>query len=166
VETRIGTNPQAGPLPAMPVPEGLNWDFWLGQTPKVDYVREPNSKERFPPSRCHYDFRWWYEYSGGKMTDWGAHHNDIAQWALGMDSTGPNLIEGTGAAPAEGARSYNCHPTFTVTFTYNNGPDGAAGTRLRCTNAGENGIRFEGENGRWIFVSRGAIRASEQRLID
>ena len=61
------------------VPEGLNWNFWLGPTPQVDYV----------PQRCLYDFRWWYEYSGGKMTDWGAHHNDIAQWALGMDASGP-----------------------------------------------------------------------------
>ena len=46
--------------------------MWLGQAPMVDYIKE----------RCHYQFRWWYEYSGGKMTDWRAHHVDIAQWAI------------------------------------------------------------------------------------
>ncbi|MGM0487076.1 MAG: hypothetical protein ACQESR_09985 [Planctomycetota bacterium] len=47
----------------------LNWDLWLGQAPLVDYC----------PQRCHKTFRWWQEYSGGQMTDWGAHHLDIAQ---------------------------------------------------------------------------------------
>ena len=81
-----------------PVPEGagpargLNWDMWLGQAPKVDYIKQ----------RCHYDFRWWYEYSGGKLTDWGAHHVDIAQWAIGMDETGPTTIEvAKGELPVE-----------------------------------------------------------------
>ena len=45
-----------------PVPEGLNWDFWLGQAPKAEYC----------PERSHFRFRWWYEYSGGIATDWGA----------------------------------------------------------------------------------------------
>ena len=66
----------------MPVPDGLNWDFWQGQTPNVEYVKE----------RCHADFRWWWDYSGGPVTDWGAHHNDIARWAIGLD--GPVAIEG------------------------------------------------------------------------
>ncbi len=60
-----------GPFASEPVPDGLNWDFWQGQAPPVDYV----------PERCHHNFRWWYDYSGGIMTDWGAHHIDIAQWA-------------------------------------------------------------------------------------
>ncbi len=57
-----------GPFSTKPVPEGLAWDFWQGQTPAVEYV----------PQRCHFSFRYWYDYSGGTMTDWGAHHNDIA----------------------------------------------------------------------------------------
>ena len=70
-------------------PESLNWDMWLGQAPKVDYIKE----------RAHYQFRWWYEYSGGKFTDWGAHHIDIATWALGEDKLGggPIEIDGTDA---------------------------------------------------------------------
>jgi predicted dehydrogenase len=156
VETRIGDNPRGGPFPVAAVPDGLNWDFWQGQTPRVDYV----------PQRCHYEFRWWYEYSGGKMTDWGAHHNDIAQWALGMDEGGPVRVEGRGEAPDRRPNSYNCHPTFTATYTYANGTGGGDGTVLRCTNAGENGIHFDGEDGKWIFVSRGRIGASDRRLLD
>jgi predicted dehydrogenase len=149
VETRIGSNP-TGTFKTAPVPSGLDWDFWLGQTPQVEYV----------PQRCHYEFRWWYEYSGGKMTDWGAHHNDIAQWGLGMDGNGPIRVEATGEAPFRVPNSYNCHPHFTVRYTY------ASGTTLVCMSEGENGIHFEGEDGKWIFVSRSTIQASDKKLID
>jgi predicted dehydrogenase len=164
VTTLIGDNPIGGPFDSIAPPEGLNWDMWLGQTPRVDYQTR----------RCHYDFRWWYQYSGGKMTDWGAHHNDIAQWGLGMDDSGPISVRGTGAAPETRANCFNCHPTFEVTYTYGNGPNGAAGTQLICRNGppegfparnGErphdNGILFEGENNQWIFVNRGVIIASD-----
>lgn len=151
IETRIGDNPVGGPFQQEAPPEGLNWDFWQGPTPDVPYVKQ----------RCHYDFRWWYEYSGGKMTDWGAHHNDIAQWALGMDESGPIAVEGRGDAPSTDRNSFNCHPHFTATYTYGNGPEGRAGTQLVCTSRGENGVRFEGEDGKWIFVSRSRIEAND-----
>ena len=80
VETRSAPIPNGSTFDLSRVPEGLDWDFWLGQTPHVPYIKE----------RCHYNFRWWYEYSGGKMTDWGAHHNDIAQWGLGADEPAPS----------------------------------------------------------------------------
>jgi predicted dehydrogenase len=159
----------AGTFATAPVPEGLNWDFWLGPTPRVDYV----------PQRCHYEFRWWYEYSGGKMTDWGAHHNDTAQWALNMDDSGPIAVRGTATAPATAANSYNCHRNFEIVYTYGNRPDGA-GTELVCravpaqgwnirdprTNrVMDNGVLFEGENNQWIFVHRGGIFASAPALI-
>ena len=156
IETRIGTNPVGGPFEVRDVPESLNWNFWLGPTPQVPYVRE----------RCHYTFRWWYDYSGGKMTDWGAHHNDIAQWALGMDNSGPVLVEHVSStAPSTNNRSYNCHPQFEVRYTYANGENGANGTVLRCMSNGQNGIRFNGTNGRWIFVHRGGISASDPALL-
>src|SRR5204863_6090831 len=59
VETRIGANPKSPSLPKVEVPEGLNWDFWLGPAPKVDYVELKKDKQVF--TRCHYEFRWWYE---------------------------------------------------------------------------------------------------------
>jgi len=160
VHTRIGTNPQGGPFKVEAPPAELDWDMWLGPTPKVEYVKQ----------RCHYEFRWWYDYSGGKLTDWGAHHNDIAQWGLGMDESGPVAVEGEGAAPPKDKNSYNCHPTFKVTFTYANG------AKVICTHnqmAGspdtpknDNGILFVGESGAWIFVNRGKIEASDKKLLD
>ena len=164
ITTMIGDNPQGGPFAAAPVPEGLDWNFWLGPTPQVDYT----------PNRCHYEFRWWYDYSGGKMTDWGAHHNDIAQWALGMDQSGPATIRATAQPPQSTApNSFNCHRDFEVVYRYNNGANGAPGTELYCRAnrpavcpvQDNNGVLFEGEEGKWIFVSRGRIAASAANLI-
>jgi predicted dehydrogenase len=177
VHTRIGSNPESPELPKADVPKGLNWDLWLGPTPLVDYVEVKQGNHTF--TRCHYEFRWWYDYSGGKLTDWGAHHNDIAQWGLGMDESGPIAVEGEGKAPATGNR-YNCHPTFKVTYTYANGVkvyctntqmDGAPDPKQTEVAAGrkvghDNGILFVGEDGKWIFVNRGIITASDKKLIE
>jgi predicted dehydrogenase len=149
IEARIGSNPRGGPFKPMPVPAELDWDLWLGPTPKVTYLRE----------RCHGTFRWWYEYSGGKMTDWGAHHNDIAQWGLGMDDSGPVAVEARGEEPSKDPNSYNIHPDFEITFTYANG------ARLVSMSRGINGVHFAGEDGQWIFVSRGTINASDPRIL-
>lgn len=151
VETFIGTNPTGGPFAAKPVPTGLNWDFWQGPTPETPFI----------PERCHNTFRWWSEYSGGKMTDWGAHHNDIAQWGLGAELTGPVAVEAESSPLDHPGKSdcYNFPRDFRVTYTY------SGGTKLICRGQGENGVIFRGEGG-WIFVSRRAIRASEPRLIE
>ena len=150
VEARIGTNPTGGPFQESEVPAGLDWDFWKGPTADVPYIKQ----------KCHYDFRWWYEYSGGKLTDWGAHHNDIAQWGLGKDDTGPVSATAVGSElPKDQVHDYNCHHNFAVTYEY------ADGTRLVTTSEGENGNRFLGDNG-WIFVNRGRIEASDKKLLD
>ena len=78
-----------GPFAVIAPPAELDWDFWLGQAPKVPYSKE----------RCNFHFRWWYEYSGGQVTDWGVHHTDIAMWAMGLDHTGPTDIGGTSELP-------------------------------------------------------------------
>jgi predicted dehydrogenase len=150
IETWIGAAPKGGPFKTEPVPPELDWDFWLGQTPKVDYVKQ----------RCHYEFRWWYEYSGGKMTDWGAHHNDIAQWALDKDHSGPISVEAEGEEPSKVPNCYNVHPTFKVTYTYDND------VKVLCLSK-ENGVRFEGEDGKWLFVSRDRrqFKASDPKII-
>jgi predicted dehydrogenase len=148
VEARIGENPTGGPFPVAQVPKELDWDFWKGPTPDVPYIKE----------KCHYEFRWWYEYSGGKLTDWGAYHNDIAQWGLGKDDTGPVAVTAVGSELPKDPNSYNCHHHFTVTYEY------ADGTRLVTTSEGENGNRFIGENG-WIFVNRSRIEASDPKLL-
>ena len=86
VTCATSANPTGGPFETWRVPKHFNWELWQGQTPDVPYI----------PERSHYTFRWWYEYSGGKMTDWGAHHIDIAQWAI--DSL-PVSIDGKGEHP-------------------------------------------------------------------
>jgi len=131
------------------VPDGFNWDMWLGQAPMTDYIKE----------RTHGSFRWWLEYSGGMLTDWGAHHNDIAQWGMGTDRTGPMSVQAFGRGPKIGHECYNIFPEFDVTYVYPNG------VSLLATNKGNNGVKFHGEEG-WIFVSRGDIEASDQKLLD
>jgi predicted dehydrogenase len=122
--------------------------MWLGQAPQTDYMKE----------RTHGTFRHWLEYSGGMLTDWGAHHNDIAQWGLGTDRSGPIAVEGTGKRD-DRPNCYNAFYEFNVTFTYPND------ITLLCSNTGENGVEFIGEEGS-IFVSRGTIRASDQKLLE
>ena len=130
-------NPTGGPFEPRPVPAHFNWDLWQGQTPDVPYV----------PERGHYTFRWWYEYSGGKMTDWGAHHIDIAQWAIGEY---PAKVETRSKLPAAGDRSYNVAERFFARFTY------PSSVVMEVSDEGRNGILFEGDAGR-LFVSRGNL---------
>ena len=88
-----------GPYPIQDPPAELNYDFWLGQAPKVDFCS----------NRVGGNFRWWLEYAGGEVTDWGAHHTDIALWALGSEETG--AIE---AASAEAAWHRPAGPNSSV----------------------------------------------------
>lgn len=74
----VGGGPTGGPFSHVSPPGGLQWDMWVG----------PANPARFSPERFD-GFRWYYDYSGGKITDWGAHHVDIAQWALGHERSGP-----------------------------------------------------------------------------
>jgi predicted dehydrogenase len=192
IECRIDGNPTSGAIEAVPPPEGLNWDFWLGPTAKVDYrLRGPEGQSG--KSNCHYEFRWWYEYSGGKMTDWGAHHLDTAQWCLGADGSGPVAVEAEGEEPYSKGDGYNTHPTFKVTYTYGSGakvyalgpkPGGKYGvgtavkglvdkdgkpTVFRGQEQPEisgtrNGVMIFGENGT-VFVSRETILASDPKIL-
>jgi len=150
VTTHLPTGPTGGPFERKPLPRELDFNMWQGPAPEADYC----------PERTHGSFRWWLEYSGGMLTDWGAHHNDIAHWALGMDASGPLSVRATGKSPAMvGHGYYNTYPEFDIVYEYPNG------VTMLCTNQGENGVMFEGTEG-WIFVSRSRIGASNQALLD
>lgn len=150
VTAGINGSPTGGPFEPEIPPSQLDWYMWLGQAPLVDYMHR----------RCYYEFRWWYEYSGGKFTDWGAHHVDIALWALGYDQpgTGPYEIDGTDAkhpVPFQDGfptvdNCYNTSHDFNVISRFEDGLE------LHLTSRGDNGILFEGEKGR-LFVNRGRI---------
>ncbi|HVU24822.1 MAG TPA: Gfo/Idh/MocA family oxidoreductase [Opitutus sp.] len=148
-----------GPFATGPVPPELNWDFWQGQTPATDYVKQ----------RCHTFFRYWYDYSGGTMTDWGAHHNDIAYWAIGLIA--PRHVESTRLAePIPGG--YTAYSEYEVRYRYANGVDLNIHTTPDDNIFGEvvnkggqrNGIKFEGTDA-WIWVNRSEITASDPELL-
>jgi predicted dehydrogenase len=100
----------------------------------------------FIHERCHYTFRWWYEYSGGQMTDWGAHHIDIAQWAIGEH---PVEIEASAKFPNV-KNGYNVAIDFSATYKY------PSGVVMTVADTGRSGITFTGTEGR-IFVNRGTL---------
>jgi predicted dehydrogenase len=139
-----------GPFRKEKPPAELDWNFWLGQAPKVDYIKE----------RCHYQFRWWYEYSGGKFTDWGAHHVDIATWAIEQNKQGLGPIEIDGSDAKHPVPFKDGYPT--VDDCYNTSHDFAVkckyanGIEMIVDSRSPNGILFEGAKGR-IFVDRGKI---------
>ena len=150
IKVSIGGGDRGGPFPVAKPPANLDWNMWLGQAPKVDYRQK----------RCHYQFRWWYEYSGGKFTDWGAHHVDIATWAIKQDGPGQGPIEIDGrdakhpcayedGYPTQDDR-YNTAHDYSVKCKFENG------IIMDVTSRGRNGIIFEGSKGR-IYVRRGGI---------
>ncbi len=146
----IGDTPPGTNFPVTPPPADLDWDTWLGQAPRTPYIKQ----------RSHYDFRWWYEYSGGRITDWGAHHVDIAQWAVAPDLPGPVSVEPVAVTlPMRFDRGYptasngfNTATHFNIKCTFANGVD--LFIRDKVDNfPSDNGILIEGDGG-YLFVNR------------
>jgi predicted dehydrogenase len=143
----------------IPVPDGFNYEFWLGQAPQAEYFKE----------RCHANFRWWWDYAGGPVTDWGAHHYDIARWAMGLD--GPTEIEAKVLTPPLDD-GYTTPSEFEATLTWANGvkqfvhtttADSPYGAVLDA-NGQRNGLKFVGADG-WIWVNRNGIDANDRDIL-
>ena len=101
-----------GPFATQPVPEHFDWDLFQGQAPEHDYC----------PQRTRGNFRWWYEYAGGIVTDWGNHHVDIAQWGIGTKLTGPTSVDARGLFPnPKGDQYYNTPDRFFSRAMYADG---------------------------------------------
>jgi predicted dehydrogenase len=140
---RVGVGAPAVPcdLPEKEAPDGTDWDFWLGPAPKRGY------NEILCPKGIHThfpDWRKYREYGGGGLADFGAHHFDIAQWALDMDATGPVKIE-----PPDGKA------TTGLKYTYANG--------IEMFHGGPGGCTFEGADGS-IYVDRGELKSTPTDL--
>jgi predicted dehydrogenase len=133
-----------------PVPEGFDYDFWLGPAPWAPFTRQ----------RTHYSFRFILDYALGQTTNFGAHHVDICQWALGRDDTGPVRYEGYGEFPSSGL--FTCPTLVDVKAHY---ADGVKMTICnRGADGGSGGVRFHGENG-WLEVTRRGLKASNPALL-
>ncbi|QDT68210.1 Inositol 2-dehydrogenase [Planctomycetes bacterium MalM25] len=163
IQAAIDGGATCGALPAVAPPAELDWDRWLGPAPVAEYrhLSQPpaaDGRERWQ-GNCHGNFRWWYEYSGGKMTDWGAHHVDIACWALEANGQSTTPIRFSGMAkmpvgyrdgyPTENDR-YNATHAFKIDVQLEDDVE------LVIRHDTGNGVLIEGEKGR-LFVNRGKL---------
>jgi predicted dehydrogenase len=150
VYVNVGGPSRPCDLSAEPDEPGLDWERWLGPAPKRPY----NSV--LSPRGVHHHFPNWRnyrEYSGGMMTDWGAHHFDIAQWALGMDESGPIEIIPPDDPKAEKGLRY-VYADGVVVFHAGKDDSGK----------GVNGITFVGSDGK-IFVNRGYLKSAPEDIV-
>ena len=175
----LPTGPNSGPFQPIPIPESMNWDYYLGQAPWTDYVGSVEIKKgsdgvetrSYRPWNSHNDFRWWYCFSGGQMTDWGAHHNDIAQWGNGTERSGPVEIHGKSLSEMKPG-GFTAAATYRVDLKYGNGVtmtivDESTVTDRNVVGEGKstpNDVQFLGSEG-WIYVARGSIKSSLPDLI-
>ena len=144
-------NKGIGTPPVKEIPQGLNWEMWLGPALKVPYR-----------GVSHWDWRWILDYSGGQLTDWAGHHIDIANWGAGLEHTGPVEITGAGVYPVEGI--FNVPVEYDFLCKYSNGIE------MRVANAARlplgMGTTWHGELG-WVHVDRGnRISASDPKILE
>ncbi|MBM4028721.1 MAG: Gfo/Idh/MocA family oxidoreductase [Planctomycetes bacterium] len=144
--------PTCPPQLVQPVPAGFDYDRWLGPAPFEPYTTR----------RCHGSFRWQCDYSGGQLTDLGAHFADLAQWAHGDEETSPTRYEGWAEFPQEGL--FNTPVRFEVVATY---PDGVRMIMHDETEPGRGprGNKFVGTDG-WVSVDdTGKVTASSDAIL-
>jgi len=131
-----------------PVPDGFDYNVWLGPAPDAPYA----------PARCHVNFRWMYDYSGGNVTDWGGHHPDCAQWGMGTEMTGPIEIRNAkGVFPPD--ELWNTATEYSFEAVYDNG------VTMIISNKEKMGVTFEGTRGK-IYVDRGKLEADPKAILD
>jgi predicted dehydrogenase len=156
IKVGFGTDPGMGPEPPMPVPSELDYDMWLGPAPWAPYT-----EKRVHPQKGYGRPGWLRiaDYGAGMITGWGSHHNDIAQWGMGTEYTGPVEIEGRAEFPKDGL--WNVHGPFHIEYTYANG------VKVICADSQENkqGVVFEGTEGS-VYVRRGHIESQPASLLE
>lgn len=145
-----GGHARESSAPIIPVPEGLDWDMWLGPAP-AQPCRD------FGRGGPHWNWRWMRDFSGGQITDWSGHNIDISHWGLGLDRTGPVEVSGTGTF----SDRQNC---FNVIYNFDFDLKYANGELIKVSDKFPVGVRFVGEEG-WILVTRQKIEASQPSLL-
>ena len=132
-----------------PVPKGFNFDLWQGPAPVRDYR----------PALLPLQWRHNYDYSGGMVTDFGAHHIDIVHWALDMDSSGPTKIEKISGTLPKATELYNTASDFHFECLY-----GDKRMVVSSDRSSTGGIVFEGEGGKSIHVTRDSLEMTPTEL--
>jgi predicted dehydrogenase len=150
VYVNVGTSSKPCDLPEEQPEPGLDWDRWLGPAPLRPYnsVLSPRGVHKHFPN-----WRSYREYSGGMMTDWGAHHFDIAQWGLGMDESGPVEI-----IPPQDPKAQHG-----LKYVYANGIPVYHATEY-AKGKSFHGVAFVGSEGK-IFVDRGFLQGDLTDLV-
>ncbi|KAA6300163.1 MAG: Glucose--fructose oxidoreductase [Candidatus Ordinivivax streblomastigis] len=151
VEIRLPGDPPGGKTEEMPVPNGFNYEKWLGQTPYVHYT-----EERVHPQKG-YDRPGWLrceQFGAGMITGWGAHHFDIAHWAMDREYSGPVEISGKAEFAHDGL--WDVHGDYETEMLYDNGVIVSGVTENKEK---PNGVMFTGTEG-WLFVCRGEYAAT------
>ncbi|UUO09051.1 Gfo/Idh/MocA family oxidoreductase [Blastopirellula sp. J2-11] len=143
-----GPNHPGKPDPVSDPPAELDFDFWLGPAPQRPYVK----------NHVHYNFRFFWDYSGGQMTNWGAHHIDIAHWGMGMDDSGPLSVDGEATFHPQGW--HDVTETCRITYAYPNDVTMIVGQGQKDI---PGGTTFIGEKGK-IFVNRGKFTATPDEI--
>jgi predicted dehydrogenase len=138
------------PVPDSNPPAELNYDFWLGPAPFKPY----NEKH------VHYNFRFFWDYSGGQMTNWGAHHIDIAHWGMGMDDSGPLSVDGTAIFHPQ--KWFEVTDGAHLTYQYPNDVTLIVGQNEKDI---PGGTTFIGDKGQ-IFVSRGKLKSTPDDILE
>lgn len=152
---RIGVGNPAVPcdLPTQDVPKGTDWDFWCGPAPERGY------NEKLCPKGVHSHFPAWRDYTefgGGGLADMGAHHFDIAQWAMKMDDSGPvEVIPPTDPKATSGLRYVYANGVEMIHNQFEKGKDGKE-IKADCVFEGTDGI---------ILVSRDGIRSLPDTIL-
>lgn len=148
IKTYLEKGKEIGPQPEQEVPEGFDYEVWLGQAQWRPYTQK----------RCHTFFRWIYDYSGGQLTDIGAHFNDLAQWGNDSEMTGPISYEGTARFP-KADDLFNTPVDFQLTAKY------AGGVTLEIHDKSPRSVTFVGDEG-WISVNDdGVLDADPKSLL-
>jgi myo-inositol 2-dehydrogenase/D-chiro-inositol 1-dehydrogenase len=151
VEIGLPIDPTKPDDPHQPVPPNLDYDRWLGPTPKVYYT-----EQRVHPQNGYEERPGWLRHEAyclGMITGWGSHHYDILHWALDTELSGPIRVQGTAEFPTN--KIWNVHGAYNVELVY------PGDVRVTVSDKLANGLKFYGEEG-WIWVTReGQTTASD-----